>query len=496
MRIAEVLILRVYRAPLARLAKNAFEALTTALAPDLRPVIHPAREMQARTFGLSPDLLSNERQVDRNPSPYDFHLQTLTLDGEVYTDGTNLFVVALEAQDRDNMMQRRRLGSSRREGDPRSNLSLYYVGPTVDCPRLADVEVAVNAAFGITLTPSPYQSSEFKRLRQEGRTPPQAPQADEIEAATILRDRNTRSLAIAIKSSGGLLVRDLAKQLPVEGRDQTDQIRRDLQSHRLIDSEIVVVCTKTQAQVTRVPSGEILHKMSAEGVKCACGRPIAEERVEEALTITDAGRLLIDGNRWLTLLLVAELQRVGVPLDHILIEQVVGGDEVDCLADISGELTFFELKDKDFNLGNAYSFGAKVGIIQPRHSVIFSTNKVGADAREHFERAKLARSPRFELGSGAPENEIRYMEGLERLRTDIEDLATSIYRADARSVLSRVLPLAAVASAPLLGALEKTAGKSEKKRVDIAKRGHSQSDGPAKDRQIQPEMANSQIAAK
>jgi hypothetical protein len=86
--------------------------------------------------------------------------------------------------------------------------------------------------------------------------------------------------------------------------------------------------------------------MSAQGVKCACGRAIAEERIEEALNITDLGRALLDGNRWLTLLLLQELQHVGVPLDQTLVEQQMGGDEVDCLANISGELVFFELKTK------------------------------------------------------------------------------------------------------------------------------------------------------
>ena len=80
---------------------------------------------------------------------------------------------------------------------------------------------------------------------------------------------------------------------------------------------------------------------------------------------------------WLTLCLLVELQRIGVPLNDTLIEQQVGGDEVDCLAVVSGELVFFELKDKDFNLGNAYSFGAKMGILRPDHAVILSTQKIG-----------------------------------------------------------------------------------------------------------------------
>jgi hypothetical protein len=277
-----------------------------------------------------------------------------------------------------------------------------------------------------------------------------------MDAAHLFRDRTVQILAVSIKTSGGLLVRDLPKQLPAEARDRTDNIQKSLLSHGLIDAEIVVVCTKTQAQTARAPSREVLERLSKQGLKCACGRPIADERIEEALTITDLGRSLLDGNRWLILLLVEELQQVGVPLDRILTEQQVGGDEIDCLADISGELAFFELKDKDFNLGNAYSFGAKIGIIRPDHPVILSTQRIGGDAREHFERARLARRSRsgeYYLSEEEPA-EIHYIEGLNCLPEGIQALASTIYARDARRILNRVLPLASLDSGSLIAAIE------------------------------------------
>jgi hypothetical protein len=42
------------------------------------------------------------------------------------------------------------------------------------------------------------------------------------------------------------------------------------------------------------------------------------------------------------------------------------------------------LKDREFNLGGAYSFGAKIGIIGPAHPVIISREKIGGDAKEHL----------------------------------------------------------------------------------------------------------------
>ncbi len=270
------------------------------------------------------------------------------------------------------------MSENEKKDEPKLALRFYYIGTQLDHPRLRQAEEAINTAFKVSLTVDPFESSRFNELRDEGRAPPTPPSVKESEAARALSDRSTRSLAQAIKTSGGLLVSDLAKQLPQEARNQTDIIRRTLESTGLIDAELVIICKKTQSQVARVPSRGALQQMSEQGLRCACGRRVSDESVEEAVATTDLGRVLLDGSRWLTLRLLDELQRIGVPLHDTLIEQQVGGDEVDCLAVVSGELVFFELKDKDFNLGNAYSFGAKMGILRPDHAVILSTQKVGA----------------------------------------------------------------------------------------------------------------------
>jgi len=87
---------------------------------------------------------------------------------------------------------------------------------------------------------------------------------------------------------------------------------------------------------------------------------------------------LLDKSRWLSILVYNELIQSGIDPDRVLIEAALGGDEVDCVADISGEVALFELKDKEFNLREAYSFGAKVGIIKPRHAVVVTSSHIGA----------------------------------------------------------------------------------------------------------------------
>jgi hypothetical protein len=321
-------------------------------------------------------------------------------------------------------------------------LEVAYIGDDPSCPELDEIGKAVSNILGVELGEHRFPSLRFDELKAEGRESPLPSTPEELSGAEILKNRAARTIAVSIKTSGGLLVRDLARQLPAESRDVADNIPALLASAGLVDSEIVVICGKSQSQTARAPSRELIANLSKQGLKCACGRPIAEEKVEEALTITDLGRSLLDKSRWLSILLIEELRAVGVSREDILIDQQLGGDEIDCLANISGELALFELKDKEFSLGNAYSFGAKIGIVRPEHSIIVSTDRVGNDAKDHFHRARSAgRADR--LMEEEP-SEIRYIEGVENLSWGVRELAGNIYQSDIRRLLDEILRFGAL----------------------------------------------------
>jgi hypothetical protein len=197
--------------------------------------------------------------------------------------------------------------------------------------------------------------------------------------------------------------------------------------------------------------------MASNGLKCACGRSVLEERIDEALTLTEHGRRMLNGSYWMTVLVVVELLDLGIGLDQMLVEQVSGGDEMDFFVDVSGDLVLMELKDKEFNLGNAYSFGSKTGIFQPDYPVIVTSSYVGNDAKDHFAQAASARqaASRFE-----PENasaDIEYIEGLGNLRPRLEELVGQVFEQDVTTVLSRILPYAAASGPSLVAGLKERA---------------------------------------
>ena len=79
------------------------------------------------------------------------------------------------------------------------------------------------------------------------------------------------------------------------------------------------------------------------------------------------------------------------------------------------------------------------------------TDKVGNDAREHFDRRREVTKDRFRgRPHGEPIDEPLYIEGLEDLRTKLGALATELAAKDAEEALADLLPMAAIGAAGLI----------------------------------------------
>jgi hypothetical protein len=418
-----------------------FSAAISALGDEYVPVLARGLEAQADALGVPAEAL----EISGDSDPY---VRLRTSAAELLATPHGLIAVCLEQPHTEI-----NTGSS--------VLSLYGIGTRNIEQPLAEVAALFSKMFNCKLQPRRYKSDTFKQLVEKGMTTATAPTNAETEGASLLSDAATRRAAIGIASSaGGLLIRDFPKQLDFEDRERADEIRESLEAKSLITTEYVVVCSRNASQVLRAPSREAIAAASDSGARCACGRALTEERIESAVNLDDLGRTLLNGSRWMSVFLIQALQSLGIDYDAIAVEQKAGSDEMDCFADISGELCVFELKDKEFSLGNAYSFGAKVGIHRPRHAIIVTTAQVGNDAKEHFDMAQSAnRDERF--GPETP-SQIAYIEGLDGLVPSLEQLVGNIYAADARQALRSCLPFVSISPASLVAAL------SDNERTDVA----------------------------
>lgn len=410
------------------------------------PVLEPAMDSQAASLGLDSRTLLPMKAASQAGRRSISFSEVLAVDGGL---------IGIQVRDIPRLAMR---AEGVKQGQTRQGLTLFGLGAAEVEASLEAFVALVSEQFSVEIESFKYESERFKALKEEGMTPPAAPSGDEVAASRLLAVDLVRRAVIAVASSGGLLARDLVKQIPVEDRqDGSENLVEDLLATGIVTSDLVLVCSKTSEQVLRVPDQEALDKAADAGVCCACGAPVAEESAEVALSLTALGRKLLDGSWWMTVLLMEELARLGVDREAMLVEENVGGEEVDCFADISGALVIFELKDKEFSLGNAFSFGSKFPIYRPSHSVVVTTAQVGKDARDHFEKAFSARGQ----GSGTDTTTIEYIEGLNNLRSGLESLVGGIFEADGAALLRATLPSAAIDPVSLAAAVSSSTTATE-----------------------------------
>ncbi len=437
---------------------DAFDRACAGLEGGLRPIFAATRRLQAELLGLdgevSPVGGGARQRIYAQPGRN-------RIRAELLTDGASLYLAEIAPG---SLTQPPQVVEGRVQGRRSYVLNLYSMSAEPRDSGLDAVASALGTALGVKMSSWRYQNERFGELRGEGRETAHAPAKEELAAARVLRDRAVRTAAIAIKASAGLLVSDLPRQLG-DAKDRSEDVRQQLLGAGLVQNEYVVMCRKSSGQVARFPSLETIKEVSAQGVKCACGRAMKDERCEEALSTTQFAANLLEHSRWFSLILVDELVQLGIPLSDVMTDVQAGGDEMDCLAVISGDLVLFELKDKEFNLGNAYSFGAKIGLLNPARSVIVTTESVGNDAKEHFQRAeegqKRARRGYVDDESPTGSAPVEYFEGLEQLRPKLQALVSDICEADAARLLGTATSFATPSPSALLGAVRARPARQE-----------------------------------
>ncbi|SFT55145.1 hypothetical protein SAMN04487915_101893 [Arthrobacter sp. ov118] len=313
-------------------------------------------------------------------------------------------------------------------------------------------------ALGSSISTFRYTNDRFKELKAEA-VSEDLPQSDEaITVSRALSDPDVRKLAINIKSSrGGLLGKELSKYVSED--DRRKDLMNQLLSEGVVTKEVVVVCSGTQSQIVRVIDRTSLDKLAQEGLRCACGKPINEEIPEDLLILTDLAVILLDKSRWLSVLVREELITLGVPREDILLECVIGADEIDCIALVGGELTIFELKDKEFSVGNAYSFGAKMGLLSAEQSVIVTTEFVSPDVKAHFSRSRA--SDRRVSSRGADNSDtLHYVEGSD-FQSELQGVISKIYGIRGRRLLDVAMRSLTPDSASLVAVIESHSVRGE-----------------------------------
>jgi len=427
-----------------------FGALIAALGRAFRPVLRPAMEGIATACDVNVEVLRSQR------SRAFFQLMSDYLDGELFAAGSALISVGLRKTTKGTLLT----GVTESAVVEIAVLTRDATHTSIVSTLMDEVE----RTFGRQPVPFFFQSDQFTNLLAPDRKPATEVLPNVTDAARALMDTELRRLATAVKAS-----KSPFRSSDAGGTERAGALQL-LKQHGIVAERFTVVCTRKQKPVLVFETRENLHAADAQGCVCAeCGKRIAEERVEETLAATELGSFLLDKARWLTVVLIEALVEKGIPRHLIVVEQKFGQNEIDCIADIAGELAMFELKDKEFALGNAYSFAAKVPLIQPHHRIIVATGGVSPEAKGFFADEKASREKKQKNASfygGGPAVSIHALSGqsedvvlvekLEDLDQTLEELVGAAYQRRAKTLLDKVLPLGFCSASALVDAFQKS----------------------------------------
>lgn len=137
---------------------------------------------------------------------------------------------------------------------------------------------------------------------------------------------------------------------------------------------------------------------------------------QNSYKLTPLAKKMINGSHWMTILLTKTLINNGVPLEKIIWSLSEDSEEVDCVVDFRGKTWIFELKDKPFEAGHAHPFIYRAIKYKADKIIIFTTDKVGPNARKIFK--DISNNYRAAIDIDSP----IFIEGTSSLDDKISDL--------------------------------------------------------------------------
>lgn len=181
-----------------------------------------------------------------------------------------------------------------------------------------------------------------------------------------LKESADRDILRELKRRVSVLERDL-HELPLPAI-KPDRIKSTLdyfsgEEYRLVDRKFAIVCNRTSEIIFLLRDKQDLD--NAKHLECPkCSAKIGEETVLSYYESTNSLKELLDGNRWMPLLVRDALVEAGVPEQDIYTEVKHGEDEIDLLVFYQGRVLVMEVKDRPISLNDAYKLSAKTSRLE------------------------------------------------------------------------------------------------------------------------------------
>ena len=238
----------------------------------------------------------------------------------------------------------------------------------------------------------------------------------------LISQTKIKDILIEFSKKSNILLSDFAKGMSEEKRDEAERNLNFMSGQGLLEKSLIVICKQKNVWWNMtIPSLTMLKELEKAAVTCtSCGAKITDEKVDTLFKISEKGTKLVAGSYWMVGKVVDILRRLDFRDEDIFSSVNYGGDELDIVALTMGRIFVFELKDREFNLGDAYKFHSKVSRLKEKsantrlYPIVFTTKSIADEARKLLQ----------EVFDSNNRNSVKYVmvEGLENVESEIKKL--------------------------------------------------------------------------
>jgi len=236
--------------------------------------------------------------------------------------------------------------------------------------------------------------------------------SEDVELTRLLLNKNVRSFVLRLAQVRKARAIDASADIDVQ----------NLIDKGLIRQEYLVSCREDSHTISALPSQDLLEQVGQEFRCPVCGRTFGEEIVQEIYVLTDRARSLISGSRWMSIWVTELLLGNGVERDSLHWGLEINGEELDIVLSMWGFRVFFELKDREFGLGDAYPFVYRVSRYGGNWGIVVTTDKVAKDAKKFLEE----QGGRTAMLPGPQPVGFKTIEGENKIPQGISDLVNEL----------------------------------------------------------------------
>jgi hypothetical protein len=245
---------------------------------------------------------------------------------------------------------------------------------------------------------APSRRFPARRFYQEAKLETRPAEYSEAEAAgaRLLVGAESRSLLLRLAQVGKARSIDTAAEASAS-------FTGPLLDAGLVKREYLLLCRQDSHTICAFQERSELEAGIGLTFVCSiCGRAFKDELAQEIFALTDHGRRLLNGSRWMTIWVTELLVSSGIAREQIAWNAVAGEDELDIMTDALGPRVFFELKDREFGLGDAYPFAFRVTRYGGSFGIVVTTDRVADEAKRFFQEQRPAMDTRIESLEGQP----------------------------------------------------------------------------------------------